>query len=354
MLRSLLCLLPAWALLSAVACFAQPLPPAPAPGSLQVYFIDVEGGQSTLFVTPDHHSLLVDTGWSGNSGRDASRIRSAMQMAGIAKLDAVLLTHYHIDHAGGVPVLVAQVPVGMFLDHGPNREPLDSSTGDAPTAYAKTLATGHYGHRVLKPGDKLPLPGFDATVVSADGKLLQHPLPGAGQPNPFCADAGQPHPDTTENSRSLGFVLRWGHARILDLGDLTRDKEAALMCPTNRLGHIDLLVVSHHGWYQSSSAALVDAISPRVAVMDNSATKGGSIPVLDTFHNAPTHPALWQLHFSQEGDAQHNSPAAHIANLASPATGNDAGFPLRVEVAPGGELFVWNGRTGETATYADR
>ena len=324
-----------------------PVPPAPPAGAVQVFFIDVEGGQSTLFVTPDGHSLLVDTGWDDHGGRDAQRIVTAMGMAHINSLDAVLITHFHRDHVGGVPELVKRVKVGMFLDHGVLRQAEDDSTGKAPDAYRAVLATGKYTHRVMHVGEKLPVPGFDATVVSADGNVLQKPLPGAGAQNAFCADAGQKVPDATENSRSLGFVLTWGHTRLLDLGDLTRDKEKDLMCPVNRLGHIDLLVVSHHGWYQSSSRALVDAITPRVAVMDNSAVKGGSVPVLDTFRADPSHPQLWQLHFSNEGGTAHNTDAARIANLTGTAQGPDAGHLLRATVAPDGVIAMWNGRTGK-------
>jgi competence protein ComEC len=335
----------------ALGAAAQKTPPPAPGGALQVYFIDVEGGQSTLFVTPDHHSLLVDTGWAAHASRDAKRIRSAMRMAGLTRLDAVLLTHFHADHVGGVPQLVALVPVGEFLDHGPNRQTDDASTEQGYQAYLKVLATGKYKHFTMHPGQSLPVPGFRATVVSADGNLIARPLPGAGQKNPFCADAGQKTPDATENSRSLGFVLQWGRARILDLGDLTRDKEKTLMCPVDRLGHIDLLVVSHHGWYQSSSAALVDAITPRVAVMDNGATKGGSIPVLKTFQEDPSRPALWQLHYSEEGGARWNTPSPQIANLADPKKTDDAGYPLRATVQTSGAITVWNSRTGVVHAY---
>ncbi len=330
-------------------------PPAP-PGALQIFFVDVEGGQATLFVTPGGHSLLVDTGWPDgdgrDSGRDAKRIVDAMRLAHLTRLDAVLITHYHTDHAGGVPQLVARVPVGLFLDHGPNREANDSVTAHSAEAYGQVIAGGGSRHQVLHPGDKLPVPGFDGTVVSSDGAVLASAMPGAGAANPFCGDAGQAEPDRTENSRSLGFVLGWGRARILDLGDLTRDKEKDLMCPNNRLGHIDLLVVSHHGWYQSSSRALVDALTPRVAVMDNGEVKGGSIPVLDTLKQAPSHPALWQLHYSSEGGPAHNTAAAHIANLngtAQHSDGPDAGYFLRATVTPGGAISLWNSRTGNEA-----
>ena len=144
------------------------------------------------------------------------------------------------------------------------------------------LAEGHYGHIVAKPGDLLPIPELKVTVVSADGSLISRPLPGAGAVNSFCGSSTDIQADQTENARSLGVIVYFGRLKILDLGDLTRDKEAELMCPVNRLGHVDLLVVSHHGSSQSSGPALVDAIGPRVAIMDNGATKGGS-------------PSVWEL-----------------------------------------------------------
>jgi len=325
-----------------------PVAPPPPTGALQVWFIDVEGGQSTLFVTPDGHSLLVDTGWERDDLRDTLRIQAVMAQAHLQKLDAVLITHYHDDHVGGVQALASRVPVGIFLDHGANRELENPSPVRNYAEYLAVIEKLGLKHRTMHSGEKLPVPGFDATVVSADGKLLDHALPGGGGANAFCTDAGQAVPDTTENARSLGFALQWGQARVLDLGDLTRDKEAELMCPANKLGHVDLLVVSHHGWYQSSSRALVDAITPRVAVMDNGGQKGGSIPVLDTLHANPSHPALWQLHYSDEGGSGHNTATSQIANLA----GADTGYPLQATVLPTGTITLWNGRTSKTHTYS--
>lgn len=315
-------------------------------GKLRIFVIDVEGGQSTLFVTPEKHSLLIDTGWPDFGGRDAGRIAAAAKEAGISKIDDVILTHYHVDHTGGVPQLVARIPVGTFIDHGPLREPGDKPTVDAYDAYQKVLATGKYKHITAKVGEVLPIQGMTVKVLTADGAMIQNPLPGAGQPNPFCKVSEKRAADQTENARSVGSLITFGKLRILDMGDLTWDKEMDLMCPNNRIGHVDLLIVSHHGWFHSSSPALVDAIAPRVAIMDNGATKGGSKPTVETIRKIPGLEAEYQLHYSEEAGSD-NPPEAFLANLHGP----DTGFGIEVVASPSGSFSVRNGRTGKTAEY---
>jgi competence protein ComEC len=317
-------------------------------GQLKVYFIDVEGGQATLFVTPAGQSLLVDTGWPGNDYRDADRIAGVAKKAGLAKIDYVLLTHYHADHAGGVPQLVSRIPVGTFIDHGPNRELDHGITEKDYSEYQKVLSAGKSQRLLAHVGDLLPVGGMKAMVISSDGNLIADALHGAGQPNQYCAASEKRPDDQTENSRSLGIEITFGKLRILDLGDLTWDKEMQLMCPTNKLGQVDVYIVSHHGWYQSSSPALVDAIHARVAIMDNGAKKGGSIPALQTIAKAPGLETLWQLHFSEEGGAQNNTPEKYIAN----PQGSDTGHFLELVGSQDGSFEVVNSRTGFTQKYA--
>jgi hypothetical protein len=285
--------------------------------------------------------------------------------AGIARIDYVLITHYHGDHVGGVPQLVATMPVGTFLDHGPNREQPPvvgwQSTKSVYEAYQSELATGKYKHIVLHVGEKLPLKDLDATVVTADGSAIGKPLPGAGATNPTCGDAdkdpeGFEDPDMSENGRALAVVFQFGGVRILDPGDLTWDRERMLMCPVNKLGHIDLFIVGNHGMTGATSPALVYGIAPQVVIMDNGATKGGTIPALDLIRNAPNKPVLWQLHYAQLAGAEHNTEAPLIANLEAPKGSgptqvNDKGYMLEVTVDRHGHFTVFNERTHETREY---
>lgn len=315
--------------------------------ALHIYFIDVEGGQATLFVTPAGQSLLIDTGWPGNDGRDADRIIAAAKKAGISKIDYVLITHFHDDHVGGVPQLVARFPVGTFIDHGDNRETTDAVTEKDWQAYKAVLATGKYQRISAKPGDVLPVKGMRATVISSDASLIDKPLPGAGQENPYCKDSEQFPADKTENLRSLGTYIDFGKLRILDLGDLTHDKEMQLMCPTNKIGKIDIYIVSHHGWSQSSSPAFVYGLAPRVAIMDNGAKKGGTPSVLDIIKKSPGLEDLWQLHYSEDGGAAHNVAAEFIANPDGP----DAANGLELTAHPDGSFDVFNVRTQKSKHY---
>jgi competence protein ComEC len=327
------------------------LPAWAAKRDLQVYFIDVEGGQSTLFVTPTGESLLIDTGWPDNDGRDADRILAATKSAGISKIDYVLLTHYHDDHSGGIPQLVEKVPVGTFIDHGAN---IDTKPG-GPTegiyaAYQKVLATGKYKHMVAHPGDVLPITGMKVTVISSDGNVIDHPLPGGGETNQYCSAPETKPTDRSENSHSLGVFINFGKLKILDLGDLTWDKEMLFMCPVNRLGSVDILVVSHHGLNASSSHALVYGIHPRVAIMNNGATKGGAPQIIEEILKSPGLETLWQVHYAEKADAEHNTAAEYIAN----PKGADPGNYFVLTASPKGSFTIYNSGTKQTKDYAAR
>jgi len=317
---------------------------------LRVYFIDVEGGQATLFVTPDGQSLLIDTGWPGNDGRDADRIVAAAKRAGLSRINYVLITHYHSDHVGGLAQLVARIPVDTFIDHGDNRETGEASTVQSWRAYQELLATNKFKRITVKPGDILPILRMHATVVSSDGALIPSPLPGAGDPNPACKESETQPVDQTENARSLGILITFGNLKILDLGDLTWDKEMQLMCPVNKLGKVAIYIVSHHGSSNSGSPALVHGVEPRIAIMDNGAKKGGSPSAWEIIKHSPHLEDIWQLHFSIEGGKHHNASEECIANPDGP----DAANYLQLNGNSDGSFSIFNSRTQKTKHYSTR
>lgn len=311
---------------------------------LLIYAIDVEGGQATLLVSPSGESLLVDTGWPGNNGRDAGRIQEAMKDARITQIDKVLITHFHTDHVGGVPNLVERVKVGEFLDHGVNREDSDITRKDFAN-YVR--AVGNTPRQTLHPGDVINIPGLNTVVVVADGEHIPS-VPGIKPvSNPYCASEPKWELDQTENPRSTGILVRFGKFSFLDLGDLTKPREIDLVCPNNPLGPISLYLVNHHGFNQSNTKAFVDAIHPRVAIMDNGAHKAGSPEAWQTVHESPGLLDLWMLHTAEDSDAAHNSSEELIAN----PKGAGDGHYLKVVVNGDGSFSVTNTRTGKTKEY---
>jgi len=312
---------------------------------LQIFFIDVEGGQATMIVTPSGQSILIDTGWPGFNGRDAGRIVVAARAAGVERIDYVLITHFHRDHVGGVTQLASQIKIGTFVDHGPNMEDADEPREDF-AAYEKVAS--HSKRLVVKPGDQIPMKDISVQVLTAAGEHISAALPGAGQPNSLCASEPEAAVDTTENARSVGALIIFGKFRFLDLGDLTKRKERDLVCPNNLIGTVDLYLTTHHGWNQSNARVIVDAIHPRVSVMNNGAHKGGSPDAWETIHNSPGLQDLWQLHYALESDKAHNVPEMFIANLNE----NCEGKYIKVAAEPNGTFTVWNSRNDFKKTYS--
>src|SRR5207253_636064 len=233
--------------------------------SLQIYFVDVEGGQATLIVSPAGQSLLIDTGWPGFNGRDSDRIVAAARVAGVKQLDYLLITHYHRDHVGGVAQLADRMKIGTFVDHGPNQEDSDAAREDY-AAYEKVVAKAR--RIMVRAGDGIPIKGLTVRVLTAAGEHIADPLPGAGEANMYCDSEPNAAPDPSENARSLGVLITYGKFRFIDLGDLTKKKELELACLNNSVGKVDLYLVTHHVLDQSNAMAIVWGLHPRVAVMN--------------------------------------------------------------------------------------
>jgi competence protein ComEC len=321
------------------------LPTLCAAQSLRVYAIDTEGGKSTLYVSPSGQTMLVDTGYAGFNNRDAGRIAAAAADAGVARIDYLLITHYHADHVGGVSQLVAKLPVGTFVDHGPNFETV-KDTKAVLDAYEAERAK--HAHVVVKAGDEIPIHGIEVKVVTAAGIAISKPLPGAGQPNPLCASYQPLDPDSGENAHSVGFILTYGKFRLSDLGDLYWNQEHDLACPVNKLGTVDVYMTTHHGTKTSGSPQMVDALHPKVAIMNNGPTKGGSTLAWQTIHDSPGLIDLWQLHLATANPNDHNSREALIANID---TADHVGAWIKLTAHEDGSFSVRNGRNGYEKTY---
>ncbi len=359
----------------AVVLLALPAAQSAARRTLDIYVVDVEGGNATLYVTPGGGSLLIDTGNGGAAAtRDADRIMAAVTDAGLKQIDHLVTTHYHGDHFGAMAELAGRVPIAHFIDHGANVQ----ANAATDAFLQKTYAALHAGarHTVVAPGDRIALEGADVRVVTSAGRVLKSPLRGAGQANPFCAGYKAQEPDATENAQSVGTHLTFGSFRTVHLGDVTWNKEFELMCPSNPIGTVDLFVVSHHGQASSNGPVLVHALQPRVAVINNGTRKGGQPDAMRVLHTAPGLEDIWQLHFSQLSGQEYTVPGLFIANTvdeppaamplaaaAAPAPGaggtpppahNGPAFWIKVSAREDGSFTVTNARNGFAKTYAAR
>ena len=320
---------------------------AAQPGSLTIYWVDVEGGAATLIVGPSGQSLLVDTGNPGTGGqdRDARRILEAVKLAGLSKIDMLFSTHFHSDHVGGAPALAKLIPIGKFYDHGDSIETTDPRGAQLFDAY-KTAAEGK--RTTIKPGDKIPLTGTEITVVAANGATIGKAINGGG-PNSLCKDAVQKDADKTENGRSAGFLLTFGKFKFLDLGDLTWDKEMELACPVNKLGAVTLLQATHHGFYGdfSGAPAMIWAIKPQVVVVNNGARKGLAANAYETIAKIPGVEGIWQSHRSTANDDAHNTSEQMIANVDPSSDGHW----IKAVVGKDGKFTLTNGRNDFSKAY---
>ena len=333
-----------------------------AASPLQIYFIDVEGGQSTLIVTPSRQTLLVDAGYAGEGGllagpgdvakaRDPNRIFAAMRDAGVERIDYLWVTHFHRDHIGGIPELAQLVPIATFVDHGSayppeqrnGANPADTLDVAAYDAYLPARARGK--HLQPKPGDRLPLRGVELTVVSANSATLNRSLRGAGDRGAGCDLAALPATDSSaQNPRSNGFVLQLGSFRFLDLGDLSGPPLHQLACPIDRIGKVDVYLVAHHGGGDAADPATLAAFRPRVAVVNNGTHKGGGAGTMKLLRDARDLDA-WQLHVADNGGEQ-GAPSERIANLD-----DSTAHWLKITADETGSFRVTNGRTGVTKEY---
>jgi competence protein ComEC len=338
--------------------------------TLDIYIADTEGGKATLFVSPSGETVLIDTGNPGE--RDMGRILAVLEAAGVKKIDHLISTHYHQDHVGGLAALAQRVPIAHYIDHGPNVEVPEQVAGFR-AAYDSILATAK--HTVATPGYRVPVAGLDWRIVTAAGMAIATPLPGAGASNAAaCASferrPAPPKPD--DNGQSVGSVVTFGRFRVLDLGDLLWNNDYDLVCPRNKIGTVDLYLVTHHGLAASGSPQLVHAVRPRVAVMQNGTRKGGAPATFQILRTSPGLEDVWTLHWSYAAGVEQNSPGAFIANLDSASTiasvltaapgsqvtptnpAHSPAYYIKISARPDGSFTVTNTRNGFTKSYGKR
>ncbi len=330
------------------------------PETLDIYFIDVEGGQSTLLVTPAGESLLIDAGFPGTgtfqsrpgeplAARDPGRIAAVARLAGVSRIDYLLVTHFHGDHVGGVPELARLLPIHNFIDHGDVPADAEQNVPGTLALFQDYLAVrARGGHLEPHAGARLPLKGLDVVVVSAGGLTITQPLDGAGRTNPRCAASAPAAQEAVENPRSTGIVLQFGKFRFLDLGDLTGRPLFDSVCPRDLVGPVDAYLVAHHGGPDASDPATLAAFRPRVAILNNAAKKGGAPETLASLHRAPGLEDVWQLHRSEANGAD-NFPPDRLANLDERAA-----YWLKLTAKDDGLFRVMNGRTQVEVSYGPR
>ena len=318
----------------------------PASDTLDIYWIDVEGGAATLIVTPSNQSVLMDSGWARTDDRDAKRIQRAMTDADIDRIDYFITSHFHGDHVGGLSALAARVPIGQYIDHGESVEQDNESRRALWDAYLD-VAAGQ--QRTIVPGDELSLRGVQFTFVTAHREILRRALGQQGQ-NSHCEDRSAGDDLSGENSRSVGYLLALGDFEFLNLGDLTVNVQHELACPQNLLGVVDLFQVPHHG--NGVATQLTWALAPTVAVLNNGPHKGGSAEGYEAVSSIPGIGGIWQLHRALDVDDEHNTTARMTANLEEE---NDSAYWIKATVDASGDRYtLTNGRNNYSQPYTTK
>jgi hypothetical protein len=363
---------------------------AAADSAATFYFVDVGHGNATFIVSPSGETMLIDTGTSPM----ANRLAAFMEQNGIKQIDYLVITHFEEDHMGAAAALSEKVPIINWVDHGESvtygksdewwmgrRQPwFHPGAGKADDErfdkYKASRVKGH--HIVVQPGDRIPIKGIEATIVIGSGKILPVPLPGAGQPNPACSQTQPRIEDDAEDSQSLGILVSVGKFRFINLGDTDWNPSYRLFCPNNRVGHVDVYLITHHAqsFAQSYGAALkpvpggpdqtqyywslsccspaeVWGLHPRVAVLSMGAEghKAGDDQAMKTVNQSPGIEGLWMTQkIVGGGEAGHNPPDDFIANIGGPRPEKVPSIELVAH--PNGDFEMINPRNGFKKEYA--
>lgn len=343
------------ALISAAGGHSAETPPAK---NLEIYFLDMMGGASTLILTPLGESVLIDTGSLEPKHRDADRIYAAAQHAGLKQIDCLVTTHFHLDHFGGILQLTKLIPVRKFIDKGHLAPESEINSGwfrqlhplyqEATGGKVETLKVGEDIPLKNDPRGKLPklrlhCVAAEKKVEGFDGEVDAPVLNEAG-PNQVLKQA-----DESDNARSIALVLSYGKFKLFAGGDITWNVEHHLAHPKNVVGEVDLYQVTHHGLDQSNNPILLEALNPTVAIAMNGPRKGIQPNTFRALSGLPGLEAIYQIHYNTQYGDQGNTALEYIANGKDPRQGRF----IRVSVGPRADSFTVSiGTDGPQKTYA--
>ncbi len=350
-MRQILAILSVVLGLIAVGCLTVPEPDN-ADKPLDIYFLDMAGGASTLIVTPLGESILIDTGSREPLHRDVDRIYRACEDAGLKRIDYLLTTHFHLDHFGGILELSKRIPVRHFIDKGAPPPEHERNTDWFRRLYPLYIQTTQGQAQPLRAGKDIPLkndptgkiPPMRLHCVAAE-KLIES----------FDGDIDAPvagfeikKPDTTDNARSIALVLTYGRFKFFAGGDITWNIEHHLAHPVNRIGRVDLYQITHHGLDQSNNPLLLKALSPTVCVAMNGPKKGIQPNAFRTLKALPSVKAIYQIHYNTLYGPQGNTNPEFIANADAPQKGRY----IKASVYPQKRTFTISiNRDGPARTY---
>ena len=323
-----------------------------AAGTLDIYFIDVEGGQATLLVTPSGEAMMIDVGNAGldsqnpdkEVARDANRIAVAAKAAGIKRIDAGIITHFHGDHFGGSLHLTERIPVGTFYDHGlpvQDAPALKQKAGSYAELYTAAIAKGQ--HKVVVPGDKIPMEDLQVTILSSAAKAIAN----TGPANPYCEGlVPQPVTSAPEDAQSMAVLVEFGQFRFVVFESGVFNRHLEVLCPNNPIGQIDVLEAPSHGGNVPMKAW--NAVAPRVAIASNGPRRGGGPNVLNGYRALQGFEDLWFLHFNIAAAVEGNPPEQFIANMDAE---KDMAHYIKLSAMPDGSFTVYNTRTNFSKSY---